>query len=391
MAFYPNDMLTSAYLIGAVNARPSKEAIKQNYRGLQLLPLEEVPERRVIWDIMFSENNLAGVYDPRGQATPGDDVLFDQTQATLADVKASRMLEKWSLQILRDPGMPAVYKSGGSSNIVKGLQSRVADHINKRLAWCNEAVDAQLEYFAMQALQGSIVWPPVDNAGVAISAPMPHWNADMALDIPFPLPAGQNQAATTLAGYNGRTGSGFIWKDASSTPFTDLEIAAEYMVKTFGTTLRGGTMYMSEVVLGYMSRNTSIVNWIAGVNKEQPGARGFADIESMKAAIKTQFGWTIETYDSQWTYRTKNPGTKATIQRIDFLTEGKILIMPPGGAVGSMMTAPQEAAPNGQWVWGKMGWQYTAPKPPFDVEVGVNIVAWPKFEHTDYFLLDCYS
>lgn len=391
MPFYPNDMLTSSYLIGAVNDRPSQEAIRQSYRGLDLLPWEEVPSRQVIWDVMYSENNLAGFYGPRGEAIPGDEVTFSTEIATLADIKASRMLEKWSLSILRDAGMPAVYKAGGSSNTVQGLSARVADHINKRLNWCNEAVDAQLEYMAMQALQGTMTWPPVDNDGNAIANPMPHWNANYVISIPFNLPAAQNQAVTTLSGYNSRTGAGLAWTNASATPFNDLDIANQYMVKTFGTQLRGGRVIMSSVVLNYLTRNTEIVQWIAGTNREQPGARGFASVEEIEQAIKTRFGWTLEMYDSQWTYRTHNPGTRPTIQRIDFLTEGKVLILPPGGPVGRIMTAQQESEPNGQWVYGKMGWSYTAPKPPYDVELGVNLVAWPRFEHYDWFVLDAYN
>jgi len=391
MAFYPNDYLTPAFLVGAVNERPSQEAIRGQYRGLSLLPWEEVPERQIVWDIMMSENNLAGFYDPRGQALPMSELMFGSDYANLIDIKASMNLESWAVQLLRDAGMPAVYKAGGSANAVKSMQARLVDHINRRVAQCNAAVDAQVEYMAMQALStGAIVWPPVDNDGNAIANPMPHWNYDMAVSVAFKHPSAQRQNATTTVGYNGRVGAHLAWTNASATPFDDLELINEYMLKTFGISLRGGTVIMSEIVLGYLAKNTSVLNWLAGKNYESPGARGFADIESIKSALKTQFGWNLETYDAQWTYRANNPGGKPSVTRVDFMHEGKVLILPPGEPVGRMATAPLESEPGGRWVWGKMGWKYQHPKPPFDIEVGVNAVAWPKFMHYDWFCLDCY-
>lgn len=385
MPFYPNDMLTSAFLVGAVNDKPSKEAIRQSYRGLELLPWEEVPERQVVWDIMYSENNLAGFYGPKGEAVPGDDVMFSTTMATLSDIKASRTLETWAAQQLRDPGELAVYRTGTQAG--RSREQKLKEHINKRLAWCNEAVDAQIEYIAMQALQGTVVWPPVDSDGNAIANPMPHWNADLSLSISVGLPAAQNQNVTTLSGYNSRTGAGLAWTNASATPFNDLDIINEYMIKTFGVNLRGGTVLIDSVTLGYMSRNTSILNWVAGSNYEQPGARQFADIETIKSAIKAQFGWTLVPYDAQWTYRSPVGANRDTIQRVDFLKEGKIVVLPPGGPVGTMMTAPQMTKDR-KFVYRKMGWEYQNPKPPYDIELGVNAVCWPRFNEFSWFVLN---
>lgn len=391
MAVYPNDLLTPAYLIGAVNNRPSKEAIRQSYIGLELMPWEQVPERQVIWDTMYSENNLAGIYDARGQAIPGDEVLFSSMIANLVDVKASRNLESWSVQHLRDPGMPYVYKAGGSSNVVQGMQQRIKAHINKRLAWSNEAVDAQVEYFALHALQNSIVWPPVDGDGNAITGTnrMPHWNYDLSLSITFGLPANQNQAATTLSGYNSASGGGYAWSDATNAdPILDLEVINEYMVKTLGIQMRGGRILMDSTVLRQMSRCTNILNWVVGVNKEQPGTREYADQGELRDLIKTRLGWDIQPYDAQWTYRNHSPGTKPTISRVNFLKEGKIIILPKGLTVGNMMTAPLESTPGGAWVYGKMGWKWQDPKPPYDIELGVNAVTWPKFDNYDHFVFD---
>lgn len=390
MAFYPNHMLNSAYLIGAVNNRPSKEAIRQQYVGLKLLPWQEVPERNMVWDVMESENNLAGVYAPKDRATPGDDLSFGSVFANLVDVKASRMLDPWAVQSLRDPGMPSVYKAGGSAYAVQGIQQRLKDHFNKRLAWCNEVVDSQVEYFAMHALQGQVVWPPVDNDGNDITYPMPHWG-DSALSINFPLPANQNQAVTTLTGHASRTGGGYAWSDATNAdPLKDLRVIDEYMLKTLGITLKGGRILMSTVTLNKMIECTKILDWIAGSNKEQQGARTFVAEEDLKTFVKTKTGWTIETYDANWTFRTRSPGSNPTITRVDFLKEGKILILPAGEAVGNMATTlvKAEPGPSGKWVYGKFGWSKDEDEPPYGIKIGVEATAWPRFDYYDWFVLD---
>ena len=388
---YPNDLLTPTFLTGAIESRPTKAAIRQNYRGMALLPLLEVDERRLSWDVMHSENNLAGIYGPKGQAVPGDDVLFSTVFANLVDVKASRNLDPTIVQIIRDAGMPAVYKSGGSAHTVKALQARIRRHVSERLAWCDDAVDANLEYFAMQALsEGSISWPPTDNDGNTISPAMPHWNAEMEVAVTFPLPANQSQNASSLTGWDSRTGGGVNWKNSSADPIKDLEVINEYMRKQTGVTLRGGRIIMSEVVLSHIAFLPNVLRWVVGTDYSQDGGRQFIDTEQLKALIKTRLGWTVETYDAQWTYRTHNVGTKPTISRIDFLKEGKVVILPPGEPVGRMATTWQETE-SGSWVQGKMAWSYRTPKPPFEQEVGVNIVAFPIFQHYDWFVLDAYN
>ena len=395
MPVYPNDLLTPAYLVAAVNDRPSKESIKQQYMGLDLMPFEEVPERQVVYDVVYSENNLAGVYDPRGQAIPGDDVLFGSMVANLVDIKASRHLESWAVQQVRDPGMPYVYQNGGSAHAIKGMQQRLKDHINQNIAWCNDAVDAQIEYFAMHALQGTITWPPTKADGSAITGldRMPHWNYDVTLSISMGLPANQNQAASTLSGYSSASGGGYAWSDhTNSNPILDLEVINEYMAKTFGIQMRGGKVLMDSTVLRHMSQCSNVIDWFVGSNKEQNDARRFADQGALRSILKTNLGWDIVEYNAQWTYRTPSPGTKSTVNRVNFLKEGKIIIIPPGGNVGTMMTAPQESSPGGSWVYGKMGWQWQDPKPPYDVEVGINCVCWPTFRHNvDWFVFDTLS
>lgn len=393
MAFYPNHFLSTAYLIGAVNGKPSKQAIKQNYMGLQLLPWQQVPERQMVWDVMEAENNLAGFFAPKDRAVPGDDLLFSSTFANLVDVKASRMLDPWVVQNIRDPGMPSVYKAGGSAYAVQGIQQRLRQKFNADLADCNERVDSQIEYLAMHALQGSIVWPPVDNNGNAITYPMPHWGTS-SISVNFPLPSAQNQAASTLSGYSSHTGGGYAWTNHSNAdPLKDLRVIDEYMTKTLGIQMMGGRILMSTVVLNHMIECTNVLDWIAGSNKEQTGARGFVSKQDLVQFVETKLGWTIQTYDASWTYRTRSPGTKPTVTQVDFLKEGKIIILPPGETIGNMATTLVKAEPgaSGKWVYGKFGWTKDEDEPPYAIKIGVECTAFPRFDYYDWFCLDTYS
>lgn len=390
MPVYPNNMLEPTYLIGAVNDKPSTEAIRGQYIGNRLFPWENTPERQFIWDVMYSENNLAGVYDERGDAIPGDEMLFSSMIGNLIDIKASRTLDSWTTRAMRDAGMPAVYKgAAGGSHLMSSIEQRMKANINKLVADCNNRVDAQLEYFAMQALQGSVQWPPVDNTGAAITTPMESWNYKMTFNVPFGLPTLQNQNVTTLTGYNSAAGAHALWSDhTNANPILDLDVIDEYMAKTFGINMRGGTVLMDSTVLRHMAQCTNVLHWLVGTYYSQPGAPAMADAEQVRTEVKSKLGWNIQPYNANWTFRGNNPGGKPTVQTVSFLKPSYIVILPAGSEkVGTMMTTALESTPGGAWVYGKMGWSYQNPKPPFDIQLGVNATAWPRVDSYSWFVL----
>ncbi|MBD3284650.1 hypothetical protein GF395_04390, partial [Candidatus Uhrbacteria bacterium] len=234
MAVYPNDLLHPTFLMGAIQERPERAAIRQGYIGSQFLPTKEVPERRLTWDSMVAENNLAGFYSSKGHAIPGEDTLFSTHFANLADVKASRYLDPDIVGKVRDPGMLAAYKAAGDSFTIKGIAQRVQAHVRDNLAWCDDAVDAQMEYMVLSALVGTLEWPPKDSDGNVISDPMPHWNPEQEITVNFPLKSEFVQDASTLSGYDSRSGGGAVWTDSSADPILDLEVIAELMVEEKG-------------------------------------------------------------------------------------------------------------------------------------------------------------
>lgn len=383
MPVYPNDMLAPVFLTGVVEKRPTRQAIKQRYLGTTLFPFKEVPERKLTWDIVYTENNLAGFYDPKGQAIPGDDVLFSQAFATLIDIKASRHLDPDIANAIRSPGAPAIYRAAGDDPYVAAKAANEKRHLQERVAWCDDAIDGQIEYILMSLLgTGEVRWPPRDQDGNVIAKPMPHWNYEMPVSIVFPMESWKKQTASTLVGWNGRVNAtGRVpWTNPAADVIQDMEIMAELFIKQTGLSLRGGRIIMSETLLSRLAFNTLFINWVAGVNREQPGARQFVDIDEVKTIIKTRLGWTIETYDAQWTFREHVSGTKPDIERVDFLKANRVIFIPPGVSnLGYMATTLLRRA-DGSYKSGKYPWSYETPKPPHEIEVGVNIVAWPVVE-----------
>jgi hypothetical protein len=399
MAVYPNDMLHPTYLMGAIQERPDRNAIRQGYIGSTLLPMREVPERRLMWDSLVSENNLAGFYSSKGHAIPGDDVMFKTHFANLVDVKAARYLDPDIVGKVRDPGMPAVIAAAGESWVVKGIQQRIQMHVRDNLAWCDDAVDAQIEYMQINAMLGEISWPPKDASGNPITSPMPHWNAEETMTITYPLYASFKQDATTLTGYGSRAGAHIAWNATNADPIKDLEVIAELMVEEKGLDPTGGTVVMSRSTLSQLAFNANVLRWITGVSVDSTDgmvtnsspAPGFADISAVKSFIKTRLGYNIVTYDAQWTYREHNPGAMPTIRRVKFLPEGKVLIIPPGSQPGFLAVSPHETQ-DGSYRSGKIPWVYREPIPPYERQMGVSLVAFPVLTRPEeHFVLNAYA
>lgn len=391
MAVYPNDMLHPTFLAGVIQERPDRNAIRQSYIGERFLPMREVPERRLMWDSLVAENNLAGFYSAKGHAIPGDDVMFKTHFANLVDVKAARYLDPDIVGKIRDAGMTNVIKNAGDSFTIKGIQQRIQNHVRENLAWCDDAVDAQMEYMAIGALTGQIVWPPKDANGNAIAAPMPHWNAEEMMSVTFPLLSTFKQNASTLAGYKSRPGAGVAWNNSGANMILDLEVIAELMVETKGIDPSNAMIVMSRSTLSRQAFNTNVLYWVAGKNYEAPDGRRFADVDEVKNFIKTRLGYEIMTYDAQWTYRTHNTGAAPTINRVKFLEEGKVLIFPRDSRPGYMAVAPHETQ-DGSYRTGKIPWVYREPIPPYERQMGVAVVGFPILERPEeHFVLNAYA
>ena len=391
MPAFPNEILTPTYLLGLIQERPDLETIKQQYIWRKFFPPTPVPERRVSWESTRSENNLAGLYDPRGSATPADDALFSTYFSDLIDVRMSRIVDSDVLQKIRDPGMPAVYRAGGDSSFVLGIDQRIKTKIGDVITYCDNGIEAQLEYFAIGALMGSIVWPPQLPGNVT----MPHWNPKKTVAINFPRYPNFEQNATTLTGYNGKTGKGIAWNTTDADianrpdPIYDLEVIAELMDEEHGIDMDNATIMMSRGTLVNIARNSNLTAMIMGNDHSQNDAREFAGYKAIQNYVKTSTGLNILIYRGGWTYRQDVDNEEPTITRVRFLPEGRVLII-PNTDVGIMAMSPHEAQDE-SWVQGKTVKVYRDPR-SYVREIEEHIVAWPIVQRgLEVFSLDAYA
>ncbi len=143
-------------------------------------------------------------------------------------------------------------------------------------------------------------------------------------------------------------------------------------------------MIMSRTTLSQMAFLTSVVNSIRGSNYESPTGSKYVAIADLKEFITTKLGFTIETYDAQWTYRTNFDAAPPTINRVKFLPEGRVIIVPKQeiSKIGYMGTTFHKDG-SGQFKSGKYSWLKEDDEPPFLTRMGIGIVAWPVMEFGD--------
>jgi len=378
----PQNPLNPRFLYKVLQSRPddSKRGYRQNFLQPTLAPFKNYFERDILMEMAETETNLAGLYAPDGQAVPVGDPSFKSIMLSLQDVKSSRIINPSVVSKIREAGELSVFGAGDTS-VSKRTQAKIAQEITRKMGLCDDDVDVTLEYLTVHALLGTIAWPPLDDAGSAISNPPPHFNASYADSWAFPIPSDMNQDIASLVDYEGSAATADqrkYWSDATADILGQFRVLNQIATENYATNLRGGTVYLAQTTFDLMTQNTAIMNWMVGANKEQPGARTYIDDNELKAFIATKTGWKFETYDAFWTYRTQALGSASTKVRVHFLPRNKIIVVPAGGANLSMGTAPIENADE-SWNPGKMPWSYKDPKPNYSREVGVNTIAWPVF------------
>ena len=145
MALHPNP-LSVKYLTGVVETRPDHKAWRNQYIGRKLMPEREVESYQLTWDVVSSENGLAGIYALNGVPKPGSDKLFAQKYAEVINVMAMRVLHPTDVAILREPGELAVTRTG------RALREKAQRKLRDLIAWCDDTVDATVEYMILRAL-----------------------------------------------------------------------------------------------------------------------------------------------------------------------------------------------------------------------------------------------
>lgn len=372
MATFPNP-LTRAWLDTAIQARPTKASLKQQYVGLKYFPLRPVQDYEITWDVINSGNRIAGIYDHHGVPIPGDDYDYAQKMADIVNIMASRVIDTKTVMVLRDAGEPAVENNA----TLKSVRQRHLDKVAEKVANADDEVEAVIEYLCLQALQGTITWPPVDDTGAAIVNPPASWGGvSFALSMGFRANFIQN--ISTLSGWGGRAGGGLNWKNVAAKPIQDMEVIAELMQRTTGMSMTNAKVITSRSTLSWLAFNTDILTWVRGTFGPANNL-GYIDVEALKTFIATKMGWNIELYDAIWTYPSSlGSGSGVTENQVHFLKEGKMIVIPNGALDNAayFATAPDPGQDN-TWQTGKYTWTYRAPTPPYTQEIGVGLHGFP--------------
>jgi hypothetical protein len=272
--------------------------------------------------------------------------------------------------VLRDAGEPAVENNA----TLKSVRQRHLDKLAEKVANADDEVDAVMEYMALQALQGSITWPPLSATGIPIVNPPASWGG-VSFTLSMGFRANFIQNISTLAGWNARAGGGLAWTNNASNPVLDLEVIAELMQETTGMSMMGATAIMSRSVLSRLAFNTTVLTWVRGTIGPAGGNLNFIDVGELKNFITTKLGWNIRIYDSIWTYPSNLGGAGGpTENHVKFLPEGKMIVIPKGALEGNAFfaTAPDPGSDN-SWNTGKYTWVYRMPTPPWTTEIGVGL------------------
>jgi hypothetical protein len=378
---YPNP-LTPAYLLGAVKSRPVSFE-RQGYLGRKLMPEKPVYEYQLAWDVIKAENQLGGIYAMNGKPIPGSDMLFSQMFADVVNLMAGKHVDPQSVMTLRDPGMSNIRTRADQAAATKA-RKKVANS----LGWCDDRIEALVEYLIMNSLQGQVDWPPPQIAPA-------NWEpqfGNATFNITYPLRSTFKQPASTLTTTiegKVRNGAQVTWDAAGADPMKDLEVISEYITETTGVSARGSTLIMGTSVLSYMTENTKVLTRIAGTER----GIDWLNVPILKDWLRDRLGFKIVEYDAKYTYRTNEGSADGpTINQVRFLPRGRVIILPPGEEKGYFATAPH-AGPDDAYKPGKYTWLVKDREPPFETRLGVGQIGWPvmQLDASSIFVLDAWS
>lgn len=368
MATYPNP-LTNRFLDRMLETRPTADDMRGQYLGSRFFPMRPVDSFEILWDLVTSQSHLGGLYSMNGTPIPGDDQTFTQVLVDVINVMASRIMNDQEVIVFRDAGDPDV------SRVLRDRRAQAMRKLSKNISSCDDEVNATVEYLCMQALTGTIVWPPKDETGATITGAPGYWGGvSFTLSLGFRSQFVQN--ISTLVGHNSRAGGGLAWTNASATPLVDLEVIAELMNELTGLGMDNPTAIMSRQVLSRLAFNTSIINWVRGT---EVGVK-FVDVSLLKDFIKSKLGWNIVTYDARFSYSSPTASESPPNETyVRFLKPGKMIVIPDGALGGDrayFATAPCSGADD-SYRAGKYTWAVKEPKPPWSWEVGVGLRGFP--------------
>jgi len=385
--------LDPQYLMGVIAERQDFGAERGKYIGTELFPRRNFPEQTVAWETQRRENRLAGIYTAKGKPVPGDDIGFKTYFENMLWIKAGKYLDPDIVNKIRDPGMVAMYKSGGQAPFaVQGIAERVAAKMNQYLTFIDDQIAAQEEYFAIKALTNEFRWPPLGYDGQPIDNVNynPEWNHEggkLEVEWPFHEKFVQNiwelEGVPASVGGTNRDGTQIRWTEDGADPRYDLEVIADMMLEEKGVDADGATLLMSRKALSYIAFLASVQRWLIPTTDIGQGDRMFADVNRVKEWIQSAFGFRIRLYDAKWTYLDGfNDDGSEIIRSVRFMPANKMVVIPPGETVGVMAQAPHETQ-GGDYVWGKTISVKRQDEEPYERWMSMSNLCWPLMTSPD--------
>lgn len=390
--------ITTWYMWDVLETLPTKEDRVGTHIGQRFLPDRDFGSYQVVWEEIKRISRIAGFYAHTDLADPMPKLDWRTVTQTLLHSAARWIITPDELMFFRLPGQsPVTSQYYGTGPAAHDMASKDADVVRMRTEELNEGLDNLNEYMRIKALLGRLQWPPFDENGNQLAAvDMPVYWGRQDVNASWPLLAasaagdgGFHQSASTLTGLStGPNGTGVTWDTpATSNPIQDFAVIADLFSERVGLETSNLLAIMSVRVISHLVRNTAILNWLLGLNRDVR----FATTPDIKSAIKNQWEWTIETYDAKWEYELASELDQEdlTIHSVPFLPRGDVLILPVPeyAGMGYLGHCPAPVNADGddllQWEFGRYVWKDFRSKPPFRREMGIGQFAFPLLQNLD--------
>jgi hypothetical protein len=372
--------------------------------GTRFLPVATYSSYRIVWEKIREYSPMAGGYAMEDLPNTMDELDFETFQSDVYHWGARMTLSPKQLMFLRFAGQVQAVNANtgyGVGPAADDYRQRDTQKMAQYTRMMNDAMDNVLEYLQMKALLGRIVWPPRDEDGNQIAAAsLPLSMGRQKLNQPYGFLAnssgntdGFEQNATSTFGVASSISStGVAWNNVTTAnPIHDMEVIGDLLEDRMSLTNDNLLVLMARKVLAFLGRNANILDWILGENRD----RQFMTTSQQREFIQTQFGWTVEYYQSKWEYVKQDEldDTKPAVRQVPYMDYGTVLILPRPEIqeMGKIASCPAPG-PAHTWQAGKYMWIVRDEKPPFKADMGMGAFWWPLVFDTDLrFLLHAWS
>lgn len=354
-----NEILTPRFMLEIVNGIP----ISRAYIGLGYLPMRQVSDEELTWDVLKDEQELAAITSIDGHIVPGNDPIYGQMFSDICRIGKSRNVSESEWRKLRDPGMVGI-----RTGVVADIRAEVERKIAQKIANCNREVDATIEYLCISALLGYISWPPPGLSSAAHGL----GNAHMTIDFNFPSDHKIRMDNETVFG----SGAAML-DDATNCDVAKMfQIIAEKMEDDAGVSADNLDILLCRRQVRLMGESTKLRDIMKYTN-----IQGILAFGAIRQYMEEMYGVRLRLYTGTYTYREvdTSDASKITIKRQRILPTNRMLVIPRGVRLGDFATSPAQA---NNWRTGKFTWRKTEEN-PWRTEIGVGINGFPRLSQTN--------